>query len=78
MKQTFCDRCRQRICVGFKRIITQAKEWKQSIDQKGLRKFKGRRVNSGNLYSQELVHIAFISELKIFRAMVHQLDKAVD
>ena len=30
MKQTFCDRCRRRICVGFERIITQAKELKQA------------------------------------------------
>jgi hypothetical protein len=78
MKQTFRDRIRQRICVSFERIITQAKELKQSIDQKGLRKFEGRGIKSSNLYSQELVDITFIGELKVFRAIVHRLNKAIN
>ena len=49
MEQTFCDRSQQRVSVGLKRVVAQAKKLKQAIDQKGLRELKGRRIELRDL-----------------------------
>ena len=51
---------------------------KQTIDQKGLRKLKGRRIKLRDLNPLEFVHVAFINELDIFGTIMHRANEPVD
>jgi hypothetical protein len=76
MEQTFRNWGQGGVGIGFKGVVAKSKKGKQTIDQKGLQKFK--RINFRDFYSQELIHVAFISELEIFWTILYRLDKMID